>query len=93
MNRKDIYKHGSAAAELDRTAEMVVDLHKQGKIASAIWLIHDGNRFDAASMKFLAERVEAWSKSHPRTDQEGYPLTLADRLPGSPSGTNRKDTQ
>jgi hypothetical protein len=59
---KAIHRYGSKERELDRTAEMIVDLHKRGHIARAIWLIHDGNRFDAGAMKFLAERVEAWSK-------------------------------
>lgn len=77
MNQTDIYRFGSKERELDRTAEMVVDLHMQGKIAEAIWLIHDGNRFDAASMKFLAERVDVWSYA---------------KLTGSPSGPNRKET-
>ena len=52
------FRYGSKELELDRTAEMVVDLCRSGKIANAIWLIYDGNRFDSASMKFLAERVQ-----------------------------------
>lgn len=67
MNPNNIHRYGSKERELDRTAEMIVDLHKRGHIARAIWLIYDGNRFDAEAMKFLAERVEAWSKDpHPR---------------------------
>ena len=53
-----VYLYGSKEQELDRTAEMVVDLCRSGKIANAIWLIYDSNRFDSASMKFLAERVQ-----------------------------------
>ena len=52
------YRYGSKERELDRTAEMVVDLCRSGKIAYAIWLIYDSNRFDSASTKFLAERVQ-----------------------------------
>ena len=52
------FKFGSKERELDRTAEMVVDLAREGRIEFAIWLIYDSNRFDAASMKFLAERVQ-----------------------------------
>ncbi len=62
-----IHLYGSKERELDRTAEMVVDLARRGHIARAIWLIYDGNRFDAEAMKFLAQRVEDWSKDpHPR---------------------------
>lgn len=56
------FGYGTKEREIDRTAEMVVDLSRQGKIDQAIWLIHDSNRFDAASMKLLAERVQARSK-------------------------------
>ena len=52
------FRYGSKELELDRTAEMVVDLCRSGKISNAIWLIYDSNRFDSASMKFLAERVQ-----------------------------------
>ena len=52
------FLYGSKERELDRTAEMVVDLCRSGKIANAIWLIYDSNRFDSVSMKFLAERVQ-----------------------------------
>ena len=52
------FRYGSKEQELDRTAEMVVDLCRSGKIALAIWLIYDSNRFDSSSMKFLAERVQ-----------------------------------
>jgi hypothetical protein len=55
------FPFGSRQAEIDRTAEMIVDLSKKGQIALAIWLIYDSNRFDPDSMKFLAERVEARS--------------------------------
>lgn len=55
----EYFKFGSKEQELDRTAEMVVDLASEGRIEFAIWLIYDSNRFDAASMKFLAERVQA----------------------------------
>lgn len=53
------FKFGSRERELDRTAEMVIDIAKRGDIHLAIWLIYDSNRYDAESMKFLAERVEA----------------------------------
>ncbi len=33
------FRYGSKEQELDRTAEMVVDLCRSGKIANAIWLI------------------------------------------------------
>jgi len=49
---------GTKEREIDRTAEMVVSLTRSGRLDLAIWLIHDSNRTDAASMKFLAERVE-----------------------------------
>jgi hypothetical protein len=49
---------GTKEREIDRTAEMVVSLNRSGRLDLAIWLIHDSNRTDAASMKFLAERVE-----------------------------------
>jgi hypothetical protein len=61
-DHKAVGRYGSKEREIDRTAEMVIDLAAQGELASAIWLIHDGNRFDRASMKFLAERVEARTK-------------------------------
>jgi hypothetical protein len=38
---------------------MVIDLCNSGKIDQAMWLIHDSNRFDETSMKFLCERIEA----------------------------------
>lgn len=82
---KAIHRYGSKEREVDRTAEMVVDLARRGHIARAIWLIYDGNRFDAETMRFLAQRVEAWSKEpHPRVDKDGYPLTLADRIGAPP---------
>lgn len=58
------YGYATKEVEIDRTAEMVIDLAKQGKIDQAIWLIHDSNRFDAASMKLLAERVQARTKAN-----------------------------
>ena len=72
---KAVHSYGSKERELDRTAEMVVDLASRGHIARAIWLIHDGNRFDAEAMKFLAQRVEAWSKDpHPRMQTWIFPM-------------------
>lgn len=53
---------GSKEREVDRTAEMVITLARSGRLDLAIWLIYDSNRFDAESMKFLAERVEARMK-------------------------------
>lgn len=52
------FKFGSKERELDRTAEMVLDLCRRGQVHSAIWLIHDSNRHDTESMKFLAQRVQ-----------------------------------
>lgn len=49
---------GTKEGELDRTAEMYVDLCKQGKFEFAFWIIHDSNRFDAASMKYLGEQIQ-----------------------------------
>jgi hypothetical protein len=59
---KDVHTFGSKEREIDRTAEMVVDLASRGHIARAIWLIYDSNRYDGNALKFLAQRVEAWSK-------------------------------
>lgn len=53
-----ITNFGTKEREIDRTAEMVVSLNRQGRLDLAIWLIHDSGRTDAASLKFLAERVE-----------------------------------
>jgi hypothetical protein len=53
-----VTRFGTKEREIDRTAEMVVSLTRSGRLDLAIWLIHDSNRTDAASMKFLAERVE-----------------------------------
>lgn len=55
---RPVLPYGSKAAELWRTAEMVVELSQEGKIDLAIWLIYDSNRYDAASMKMLAEYVQ-----------------------------------
>lgn len=56
---------GSKERELDRTAEMVLDLARNGQVHLAIWLIYDSNRYDAESMKFLAERVQARETGKP----------------------------
>lgn len=53
-----IFKYGSKEREIDRTAEMFLDLCKNGKPQYAFWLVHDSNRFDPESMKFLAERIQ-----------------------------------
>ena len=44
--------------EINRTAEMVVDMATNGDIDRAIWFIYDSNRLDAPSMKLLAELVQ-----------------------------------
>jgi hypothetical protein len=54
-----MFSGGTRVGEIDRTAEMIVELARQGHIDRAIWLIHDSNRFDAPSIKLLAERVQA----------------------------------
>lgn len=59
------FRFGSKEAELDRTAEMVIDLASRGEIAQAIWLIYDSNRLDSASMKFLAELVQTKATDMP----------------------------
>jgi hypothetical protein len=58
FNPADVGTFGSKDREIDRTAEMVIDLTRGGRLDLAIWLIHDSNRTDAASLRFLAERVE-----------------------------------
>lgn len=58
-----VFRNGSKERELDRTAEMILDLCEKGTVHLAIWLIHDSNRFDAGSMKFLAERVQEREKN------------------------------
>lgn len=49
---------GTKEGELDRTAEMYLDLCEQGKFEFAFWIIYDSNRFDAPSMKHLGERIQ-----------------------------------
>ena len=59
-------KFGSAHREIDRTAEMFVGLCRSGHMDRALWLVHDSNRLDLASMKLLCERVDVWAKKGER---------------------------
>lgn len=64
MKKIFIAKYGSKEQEMDRTAEMFLDLCNKGQPHLAFWLVVDSNRIDYDSLKFIANRIQERFKSN-----------------------------
>lgn len=54
--------YGTKAGEISRTAEMYVDLCKQGRFNDALFMVFAANRFSPEDWRLLLKEVDYYTK-------------------------------